>query len=333
MLSSLIRRSIGMAAVLALMISAAGAGAQEVSQTQPAPDYQNAQYVQISLGFPNNEAGLRAIDGIPDGLTEPLPDGSGRKSVAAEVTTPDQSAPERFFYFDVHDSYINGGLNKVTMTITYLDQGLSPVYLDYDSLDTVRPTSTTDAVVKKRVTAVNRTNTEAWRTIYVTLEDARFENHQQGGADFRIGSVDELVLRNVSVLRVSHEKPQPPIRVVVDGREVQFDVAPFVDPQTSRTLVPMRAMFTALGVLNENIYWNQAARTAEARKGQTVIALTIDNPVAYVNFLPVLLDQPAVIVDGRTLVPLRFVSEQFGLKVHWNAELRVITMTTQANQP
>jgi len=313
-----------LAALIALLTALAPTGmhAAEVP-AQPAPqDFADAQYVQVTLGLPNQEAGIAVVDGQPDGQTDALPEGVGRRSLAPAGAT------DRYFYFNVHDTYIHGGLNKVVMSITYLDKGLTPIWLEYDSFDTVRPDSKADAVTRKRVPIVTRSNSESWKTERVTLEDGRFDNNQPGPADFRIGSTDELVLRSVSVLRVAHEQPKPPIRVVLDGKEIIFDVVPYVDPATSRTLVPMRAMFVALGIPNDSIQWDAAARRVEAKKGATAITLTIDSPWAYVNFAPVQLDQPAVIRADRTLAPLRFVSEQFGLKVDWNDQLRVITLTT-----
>lgn len=314
----------GIASLVALLCTlAVAAGAQAENTSQPGQeDYRNAAFVQVTLGVPSTEAGLRLVGGQADGQTEPLGEGGGHRSV------PGPAGADRLFYFDVHDSYVHGGLNKVIMTVTYLDSGLTPVYLEYDSFDTLRPDSKADAVTRKRIPLVTRSNSDAWRTERITLDDARFAGSQPGGADFRIGSGDELVIKNVSVLRVSHQNPQPSIRVNLDGKEVTFDVVPFIDPATNRTLVPMRAMFNALGIPDSNIYWDGTARRVEARKGQTSIALTIERDVAFVNGIPVKLDQPAVIKADRTLVPLRFVSEQFGLKVEWNQAQQVITLTS-----
>lgn len=311
-----------LAAVVALLTLLAPGRSLAAEVPAPPQDYHDAQYVQLTLGFPNQEAGIAAVDGQPDGLTEALPDGVGRRSLAPAVGT------DRYFYFTIHDTYIHGGLNKVVMTVTYQDKGLTPIWLEYDSFDSVRPDAKADAAVKKRVPIVTRSNSEAWKTERVTLDDARFENNQPGPADFRIGSTDELVLRSVSVLLVAHEQPKPAIRVSLDGTEVAFDVVPYLDPATSRVLVPMRAIFNALGVTNEHIKWDEAARRVEAVRGQTIMALTIDSPVAFVNYVPMLLDQPAIIRGDRTLVPVRFVSEQFGLKVEWNPDLRLVTLTT-----
>ncbi|MGQ9532394.1 MAG: ABC transporter substrate-binding protein, partial [Desulfotomaculales bacterium] len=60
------------------------------------------------------------------------------------------------------------------------------------------------------------------------------------------------------------------------------------------------------------------------------VRLTIGSNVAYVNDRPVTLDVPARIVRGRTLVPLRFVSEALGAQVAWDAAARLVSVVTGA---
>lgn len=59
---------------------------------------------------------------------------------------------------------------------------------------------------------------------------------------------------------------------------------------------------------------------------QNVLILTIDNPVATVNGKQVVSDAAPLIVDGRTYTPARFVAEQLGAKVTWNAEKQLVTV-------
>lgn len=58
-----------------------------------------------------------------------------------------------------------------------------------------------------------------------------------------------------------------------------------------------------------------------------IIKLTVGSKDATINDKPVTLDVPPVIQDGRTLVPLRFISEAFGAKVDWDDKTRSITIT------
>lgn len=105
-----------------------------------------------------------------------------------------------------------------------------------------------------------------------------------------------------------------PPRIVIDHR-ILFpapDSQPFI--QNGRTLVPLRAIFEYLGATVE---WDGATQTITARKGETVVILQVDAPTAIVDGKQVTLDQPAVLVGGRTFVPLRLVSEAFGATVTW----------------
>lgn len=283
-------------------------------------------FVYISLGATNDEQGIRLIEGQLDGLTEAAPKG-GRLAVANAV------GPDRYMYFDVHDTYINGGFNQVIMTVLYLDVGLTPIDLEYDAYDVINPNNMADEWIKKRVSLAVRTNSGGLKTVRVVLDDARFAGNQPGGADFRLITTDDLTVHNISVMGAFGPRNLP-VRVMVNGQEVLFeDVAPFINPETNSTVVPMRRLFNALGVPNHAIGWDDATRTVTAQKGETTIVLTIDSKWARVGDQMVQLTQPAIIKDGRTLIPLRFVSENLGLSVNWNQDTHLITITAQSPQP
>lgn len=291
----------------------------------PVPqDFREAQFVYISLGAPNDEQGIRLIEDQPDGVTGAAPQG-GRYSM------PNAVGPERYMYFDVHDTYINGGFNQVIMTFLYEDVGLTPIDLEYDAYDVVKPNTMTDEWTRKRMNMVVRTNSGGLKTARVVLDDARFAGNQPGGADFRLVTTDDLTMRSISLIRAFGPNTLP-VRVVVDGTEVVFDVLPFISEKNT-TLVPMRKLFNALGVSNDNIQWDDATRTVTAQKGETSIILRIDSDQALVNGTLVTLTQPAILKDGRTLIPLRFVSENLGLKVHWNPDTHLISIASASPQP
>ncbi len=113
--------------------------------------------------------------------------------------------------------------------------------------------------------------------------------------------------------------------VILDGEVLSFDVPPFI--AYGRTLVPLRTIFEALGA---QVYWDEVSRTVVAEKESVkrVVSLTIGKQEAYVNNAPIKLDIPAVIVRGRTLVPLRFVSEALGATVEWSAQTQTVTITS-----
>ncbi len=113
------------------------------------------------------------------------------------------------------------------------------------------------------------------------------------------------------------------IRLMINGTEYFTDPAPYI--KDGRTLVPMRQVFEILGA---TVNWNETERNVTAKKGLMEVKLTIDSAAAFVNGRPVTLDVPAEIMasTGRTMVPLRFVSEAFGGLVNWTEATRTITI-------
>ncbi len=81
-----------------------------------------------------------------------------------------------------------------------------------------------------------------------------------------------------------------------------------------RTLVPVRAIFEALGA---TVKWDTATRTATGTYNDITIVMQIDNQTAYVNGESKALDVPAQLINGRTMVPARFISEALGYDVTW----------------
>jgi len=115
---------------------------------------------------------------------------------------------------------------------------------------------------------------------------------------------------------------QGPIRVLINASPLVLEVAPVI--QNGRTLVPMRAIFEALGA---RVHWDQATSTVTAYRRERAIVLTIGSTTAWVNGPPVQLAVPPVIVEGRTMVPLRFVAEALGAEVAWQDDPPTVTIT------
>jgi len=116
------------------------------------------------------------------------------------------------------------------------------------------------------------------------------------------------------------------IAVFIDGRRLYFDVPPKVE--NGRTLVPLRAFFEALGA---QVDWYGETKTIVAVKDGVQVELAVGAKEALVNGNPVPLDVPAKVEEGRTLVPLRFVSEAFGAQVVWDPA-KIITVTSPGRE-
>lgn len=117
------------------------------------------------------------------------------------------------------------------------------------------------------------------------------------------------------------------ILVYFDGEQVVFDVDPIVID--GRTMVPMRAVFEAFGA---SVEYKSQTKEIVAAKGRLVIMLAIGNASATIctssDIIGCELDVAPMVLDGRTLVPLRFIGEALGSLVEWNSVTRMITITS-----
>ncbi len=110
--------------------------------------------------------------------------------------------------------------------------------------------------------------------------------------------------------------------VCVNNTILGFETPPVTE--SDRTLVPMRFLFEQLGA---EVSWDEATETAAAVKDDTTISFTIDNTTAIVNGAATTMDVPARLVGDKTMVPLRFLSEEMGYTVEWDEETRMATIT------
>lgn len=112
------------------------------------------------------------------------------------------------------------------------------------------------------------------------------------------------------------------IHVKVNGIPVVFDQPPAII--NNRTLVPLRAIFEALGA---SVNWDEATQQVTATKGDIIIIVKIGSTQATVSGETKTLDVPAQILNNRTLVPVRFISESLGAKVDWDEASQTVLIT------
>ena len=113
------------------------------------------------------------------------------------------------------------------------------------------------------------------------------------------------------------------ITVTLNGEAIDFaDQAPEI--VEGRTLVPLRAIFEALGA---SVEWDQATKTVTSSMDDVTIKLTIGDNTLYRNGEGVTLDVAAQILNGRTMVPARAIAEAYGVDVQWDAATRTVVLT------
>lgn len=111
------------------------------------------------------------------------------------------------------------------------------------------------------------------------------------------------------------------IDVKVNGKSINFDQAPIID--NGRTLVPVRAIFEALGA---SVEWYSETGTVVSKRGNTTIKMTIGSSTMQKDSKDISLDVPAQIINDRTLVPVRAIAEAFGCNVDWNSNTQTVTI-------
>lgn len=126
-------------------------------------------------------------------------------------------------------------------------------------------------------------------------------------------------------MSVQAAQTSPGISIYLDGQQIKSDVAPYIIPKVNVTMVPLRVISESLGA---EVYWDQNFQTATILKDDTVLSMTINQTTALVNDSSIPLDASVQNKQGRVMVPLRFVSEQLGLKVNWEQATRTITLLT-----
>lgn len=116
------------------------------------------------------------------------------------------------------------------------------------------------------------------------------------------------------------------ISVTLNGEALTFDVQPqLID---DRTMVPLRKIFEAMGAV---VDWNDDTQTVTATKGNEKVVATINSKNVYINGETKTLDVPPMVIDDRTLVPVRFVAEAFGANVDWNESTQTVIIGTKWN--
>ncbi|NGM83246.1 copper amine oxidase N-terminal domain-containing protein [Paenibacillus sp. 7124] len=111
------------------------------------------------------------------------------------------------------------------------------------------------------------------------------------------------------------------IRLYVNGEQPDAGSAPVL--QGGTTLVPFRAIAEELGA---KVTWNKQKQSVTITRGGIAVKLVIGSKTAYVNGKKVALQTAPAVVNGTTVVPVRFVSESLKATVKWEAASRSVVI-------
>lgn len=147
-----------------------------------------------------------------------------------------------------------------------------------------------------------------------------------------------IILTALMLLPATAFAADDEIKVILDGERIEFDVQPVIENE--RTLVPMRAIFEAMG---KKITWVGHTESAWAEDENTLVYFWADGESKYISKRDIVetngerhlenprdieIDVPARVVNGRTLVPLRAIAEAFDCDVQWDDDTRTVNIET-----
>lgn len=137
-------------------------------------------------------------------------------------------------------------------------------------------------------------------------------------ADWNISDVEYSEI----LAYVDNNNQEEQIKIIINGKEIPFDQAPiFVEDNT--LVVPVRAIAEGLG---KNIKWNQASQTVIVQDGINTSVFEIGNKQAYSNKIYDM-DIETKVINDRTLIPLKSISEIFGADASYDKSERAVIIT------
>lgn len=110
----------------------------------------------------------------------------------------------------------------------------------------------------------------------------------------------------------------------INGVQTEIDEGRGTTPVITtegRTLVPIRAIIEAFG---GSVGWDGDTQTVSLNMTDNTVSLTINSKTAYLNNIPHTIDAAPAIINGRTMLPIRFIAESFNLGVAWDGNLQTV---------
>lgn len=167
-------------------------------------------------------------------------------------------------------------------------------------------------------------------------KNGNFETYlllKEGENELKFKLIDNLNNQKEEIYKINYIKRK--ILKLRIGNKIMFvndspqeiDVPPQIIE--GRTLLPIRWVAEPLGA---NVGWDGVEKKVTVTLKSTTIELWIGKNIARVNGVDTPIDpnNPKVvpmIISGRTMLPVRFVAENLGCQVDWDANTKTVTIT------
>lgn len=120
--------------------------------------------------------------------------------------------------------------------------------------------------------------------------------------------------------------------LIAGEAQVALDVPAYISAD-GYTMLPVRAVATALGINNSNVIWNQATKTVTIMYGQRIITMVAGQKVITVNGNTIPASATVQIKDGRTFLPMRDLATALNVAdITWDAATKTATMNGNQNK-
>ncbi len=106
-----------------------------------------------------------------------------------------------------------------------------------------------------------------------------------------------------------------PVDITINGNYIKMNDAPFLKDGT--TYAPLREISDLFGA--KSVDWDEETETAIIEFEEKIIEMPINERFAYIDGEKVPLSSKIMLVNARTYVPVRFISEHLGADVSWDA--------------
>jgi len=275
---------------------------------------------------------------------------NGTRVAYSQTINPEQPIMfddvERTFTLDL--SQLKSG--EYSLSFKYKNNRLLEIHVADVYIITPKQSKSTDAyniTVDKDTTTVKINPGATISGIKINGVQAITTNNSVASLSFKTFQIPNWAYDTIEPIVTNYTPPAPPTpptpptpitsttivlqigskNMYVNGKLVILDSVPIV--RNDRTLLPIRFVAEALGA---QVGWDEAQQKVTIQDSKTKIEMWINKPTAIVNGKTVYID-PAnykvvpILVNGRTMLPVRFVSESLGAQVKWNEAQQKVTIT------
>lgn len=219
------------------------------------------------------------------------------KEVKVKPMVTQQTKPEKV----VRDAAWEAAKDAAEALKDQMEVYKDTVELEYEAL--LAAGDTTGALAKAEELATAKAN-------FIAAKAALKSVIKKGYTEEELTTIDAI---GVALVQADPTIQVLPVEnIIVKGKHLGFDTPPVI--KAGRTLVPVRALVQAFGA---EVTWNPVNQTVTITRGDQTFILTLGETEVVVDDNTIQLDVPAQTMNGRTVVPLRFIAEQMGFEVDY----------------